>query len=323
MLLQKGTLLCRSSIPALSRGFRFSRQSLFSPDLYEGSRTDRRVRATLGQIRKVAMFCDPATRGETAPLMHVQPYPSPVSGLEKVFKGGDLLPVSAITLLIAAFIFLVPNITLGFQIKMKNLDSITTLENKIIPTAILNEAKIALSHYPELQDTPIEFKFKKKITKSFMQAQPKVSGILKKKKNRAYMVLISRNFQIENEEFDISEIPSEVLVGWIGHELGHIMDYRERSGLNLVFFGIRYLTSKKFLKEAERVADTYAVSHGLSENILATKDFILNHAHLSDIYKNRIRRHYLSPEEILLIVEDLKEIEKEEVKQGEVKTDTK
>ena len=104
MLLQKGTLLCRSRIPALSRGFRFSRQSLFSPDLYEGSRTDRRVRATLGQIRKVAMFCDPATRGETAPLMHVQPYPSPVSGLEKVFKGGDLLPVSAITLLIAAFI---------------------------------------------------------------------------------------------------------------------------------------------------------------------------------------------------------------------------
>lgn len=215
-----------------------------------------------------------------------------------------------------AFALLLPNKTFGFQIKMKNLDKITILENKTIPTAILKEAKIALSHYPELTNTPIEFKFKKKITKSFMQAQPKISGIFKKKKNRAYKVLISGNFQIENEEFDISEIPSEVLVGWIGHELGHIMDYRERSGFNLLMFGIRYITSKKFLKEAERVADTYAVNHGLSEYILATKDFILNHAHLSDVYKNRIKRHYLSPEEILLIVEDLKEVEKEEIKNG-------
>lgn len=221
---------------------------------------------------------------------------------------------SKLLLLIATFVFLLPNTTLGFQIKMKNLDSITTLEYKTIPTAILKEAKIALSHYPELKNTPIEFKFKEKITKSFMQAQPEVSGIFKKKKKRAYKVLISRNFQIENKEFDITEIPSEVLVGWIGHELGHIMDYRERSGFNLLMFGIRYITSKKFLKEAERVADTYAVNHGLSENILATKNFILNHANLSDVYKDRIRRHYLSPEEILLLVEDLKEVEDKEMK---------
>lgn len=196
---------------------------------------------------------------------------------------------------------------------MKKLDSITVIKNKIIPTAILKEAKIALSHYPELENTPIEFKFKKRIKKSFMQAQPKIKGIFKKRKNRSYKVLISRNFHIDNEEFDISEIPSDVLIGWLGHELGHIMDYRERSGSNMIWFGIRYLTSRKFLQEAERVADIYAVNHGLSNYILATKDFILNNAHLSEVYKAKIRRHYLSPEEILLLVEDLKEIEEEEV----------
>ncbi len=210
---------------------------------------------------------------------------------------------------------LVPNTTFGFQIKTKKLDSITILENKTIPIAILKEAIIALSHYPELENTPIEFKFKKKIKKSFMQAQPEVMGLFKKRNNRSYKVLISRNFHIDNEEFDISEIPSDVLVGWLGHELGHIMDYRERSGFNMIMFGIRYLTSKKFLQEAERVADIYAVNHGLSKYILATKEFILNHAHLSDGYKAKIRRHYLSPEEILLLVEELKE--------EEVKTDSK
>lgn len=215
--------------------------------------------------------------------------------------------------LLLTILMILPATTFGFQIKMKKLDSITVYENKTIPAAILREAKIALSHYPELKDTPIEFKFKNKIRKSFMQAQPKVSGIFKKKKNRSYKVLISRNFHIENEEFDISEIPSDVLVGWLGHELGHIMDYRERSGTNMLWFGIRYLTSKKFLQEAERVADVYAVNHGLSEYILATKDFILNHAHLSQVYKDKIRRHYLSPEEILLLVDELKEVEAEEV----------
>ena len=223
---------------------------------------------------------------------------------------------SKIYLLIIALLLFLPETTFGFQIKMMKLDSITILENKTIPAAILKEAKIALSHYPELKDTPIEFKFKKKIRKSFMQAQPKVMGIFKKRKNRAYKILISRNFHIDNEEFDISEIPSDVLVGWLGHELGHIMDYRERSGSNMLMFGIQYLTSKKFLQEAERVADIYAVNHGLSEYILATKDFILNHAHLSDGYKEKIRRHYLSPEAILLLVEELKEQEEVEVETG-------
>lgn len=182
-----------------------------------------------------------------------------------------------------------------------------TTSNKVIPDSILKEVRIALSFYPELEDTPIEFRFKKKIQKSFMQAQPQFSGILKKRGNRSYYVFISESFHIENEEFEISEIPPDVLIGWLGHELGHIMDYRERRGFNMITFGIRYLTSKKFIKEAERTADTFAVNHGMGDYILATKDFILNHSHLSDIYKERIKRLYLSPEEILDLVEDLKD----------------
>ena len=36
----------------------------------------------------------------------------------------------------------------------------------IIPDVIESEARIALSHYPELANTPIEFKFKKHIKKT-------------------------------------------------------------------------------------------------------------------------------------------------------------
>ncbi len=192
------------------------------------------------------------------------------------------------------------------QKTMKQKDTLK-FENKVVPDEIWRETYVALSHYPELRDTPIEFKFKKKIQKSFMQAQPKLSGLLKNKKNRSYFVMISEHIKIEDEVFDVKNVPSEVLIGWIGHELGHIMDYRERSAANMVWFGIKYLTSKKYIQEAERAADTYAVNHGLGKYIIATKDFILNHTHLADSYKARIKKLYLSQEEIMALIDEIDE----------------
>lgn len=189
-------------------------------------------------------------------------------------------------------------------------------KNKIIPESILNEAKIALSYYPELEDIAIEFKFKEDIKKSFMQAQPKIGNLFKGKSNRSYYVFMSNKFLIEDEEVTMADVPPDVLIGWLGHELGHIMDYREKSAMGLVIFGFRYITSANYIKEAERAADTYAVNSGMGDYILATKNFILNHSHLSDSYKARIARLYLSPDEILVLVnkleEDLEEAEKEE-----------
>jgi len=193
----------------------------------------------------------------------------------------------------------------------KPMNDTNFLNNKIIPESILKEVTIALSHYPELADTPIEFKFKSNIKRSFMQAQPRFMDLFKNKKKRAYFVMISESVTIEDEVFTVAEVPSDVLIGWIGHELGHIMDYRERSGINMVVFGIRYMFSKGFIKEAERAADTYAVNHGMGLYILATKDFILNHANLSDVYKNRIKRLYLSPEEIMVLVDELHHLEED------------
>jgi hypothetical protein len=210
-----------------------------------------------------------------------------------------------VRIFLCAGIFLMfQNVSFSFPTAMKNNDSLH-FTNKIVPNSIKEEVRIALSHYPELIDTPIEFKFKKNIKRSFMQAQPKFSGIFKKRKNRSYYIMISEKLHIEDEEFGVEELPQDVLIGWIGHELGHIMDYRDRKGFNLLAFGVRYVLSSNYIREAERAADTHAVNHGMGEYILATKDFILSHAHLSEVYKARIKRLYLSPEEIVELVEEL------------------
>ncbi|WP_175455355.1 hypothetical protein [Pricia antarctica] len=173
----------------------------------------------------------------------------------------------------------------------------------IVPDSIQEEARIALSHYPDLENTPITFKFKKKIKKSTMQAQPLFWSLFKTRKKREYVVLISEKIKISGKEYLTKDVPKNIMIGWLGHELGHIMDYQDRSSLNLIWFGAKYTFSGSYLKEAERAADTYAVSHGMGSYIVDTKNFILDNAEIQEKYKARIRKFYLSPEEIMVMVD--------------------
>lgn len=173
-----------------------------------------------------------------------------------------------------------------------------------IPKSIESEALKALSFYPELSECNIEIRFKRNIKKSTMQARPTFQSFFKKRSNRNYVILISETFKISDKEFTTKDIPSNILIGWIGHELGHIMDYQNRTKLNLLSFGIKYLFSERFIVEAERAADTYAVAQGMEKYILATKNFILNHSDIAASYKDRIKKYYLSPEEIMVLVEE-------------------
>ncbi len=172
----------------------------------------------------------------------------------------------------------------------------------IIPDSIKEEALTALSYYPELEQTRIEFKFKKNIKKSIMQAQPSFLSLFKSKENRSYKILISENFEVEGEKFNTKDIPENVMIGWLGHELGHVMDYRNRNSFDLIWFGIKYLLSDDSIRTAERAADSYAINKNMDAYILATKNFILNNTSLSEVYKARIKKYYLSPEEIMVII---------------------
>ena len=178
--------------------------------------------------------------------------------------------------------------------------------NKKIPAEIEKNILKALSFYPELKNATIDFIFKKNIKTSVMQAQPVFLTLLRTRKNRRYRINISRHFKLVHSEMPITEIPELVMIGWIGHELGHILDYEGKSNLEIVSFGYRYLFHPTFVKHAEMVADSLAVERGMGNYIVATKRFILDHAELPQSYKDKIRRLYLSPD---VIVEQVKKLE--------------
>jgi hypothetical protein len=178
------------------------------------------------------------------------------------------------------------------------------LSNKVIPTEVLIEVQKALSFYPELDDYKIEFEFKRKMKNCVMQAQPKVKTFFSKKENRQYKILMSRNLIMNDTSMVLEQLPSEILVGWFAHELGHIMDYKERTSFNMIGFGFKYLTSRPFLKRSERKADALAVKHGMGGHLIKTKRYILFNSKFTKEYKAKIKDLYPSPEDILAWAED-------------------
>ncbi|TDH24668.1 hypothetical protein EXU57_14405 [Segetibacter sp. 3557_3] len=184
--------------------------------------------------------------------------------------------------------------------------------NKEIPVLIEQNVLKALAFFPELRDARISFIFKRNIKGSVMQAQPVFATLVGPRKARRYRINISSQFKLISTQMPIQDIPADVMIGWIGHELGHILDYEGRSNAGLVSFGYNYYFSPKYVKHAEMVADSFAVERGMGNYILATKRFILDHAELPQAYKDKISRLYLSPDVIVEQVRLLEEKKRQE-----------
>ena len=65
-------------------------------------------------------------------------------------------------------------------------------DKHIIPNKIRERVEVALGYYPQLKNIHIEFKIKKNIKKSTMQARPTFDSFFKSKKDRKFLILISK-----------------------------------------------------------------------------------------------------------------------------------
>lgn len=191
---------------------------------------------------------------------------------------------------------------------------------KHIPEAVKAPVYEALKAYPELRGVKIDFVFKEDLGMHFMQAQPVPATVFKSPEERSYIVKMTPQMVITDEQVvPISDMPRKVLVGWFAHELGHIKDYMDEGTLEIMWFGIKYYLSSEFKISAERQADIFAIEAGFSEEIIATKNFILNNTALPEEYISKIERLYLSPANVLEIVDELAEEDSEEEMSEELK----
>jgi hypothetical protein len=154
--------------------------------------------------------------------------------------------------------------------------------------------------YPELAGRPIYLR-RLAMKYSTMRAQPVLNRAFFHRASRHYRVDFSSHIEV-TEHIRIHEAPREVVIGWFAHELGHIVDYLHRPWRGMIAFGLGYALWSKYMREAERRADSIAVNHGFGSEIVATKHFLMQHATLPPHYRQRLLKYYLSADEIEALI---------------------
>ena len=134
-------------------------------------------------------------------------------------------------------------------------------QNKTLALGFEYQCLLALSHYPELKEVPIEFQVRPAFLPLASRPDPKT--VLFPWIRRKYLVIISSASTDFFEPILLRNTPFNEQVGIIGHELAHAVYYLDKSALQLARIAYRYEYDDAFHNAFERATDKRAVAHGL------------------------------------------------------------
>ena len=131
-----------------------------------------------------------------------------------------------------------------------------------------------------------------------MQAQPSPNFIYKRKNKRGYSIFVNNNPELTGLNYE--ELSFNGLVGWIGHEFAHLIDYSSMNNRELLGFIASYVFDKRTMRRTERNADKETIKRGLGIQLLDGVAFFEKHNKVSKKYRKRKQKNYLSEKEIIV-----------------------
>ncbi len=137
---------------------------------------------------------------------------------------------------------------------------------KKIPAVIEKPILIALSYFPELTNTPITFRIKKRHTP--LQTRATWPGLFKVKDIRDYVITISDTTEPMLSPLLFKNVPFSAQIGAVGHELSHVADFSSYSFIKLLWHGVKNI-SPTYLDRFEFKTDSICIAHGLGYQLLA------------------------------------------------------
>jgi len=66
----------------------------------------------------------------------------------------------------------------------------------------------------------------------------------------------------------------------------------------MVWYGIRYVLSRKYRRAVEHKADEIAIAQGFYEELMATKQFLFTGDGISPAYRKRLQKYYMSMDDL-------------------------
>lgn len=155
-------------------------------------------------------------------------------------------------------------------------------------------------HYPELCGLKISLLYGS--GKTSLAARPYFWSLFRKRDRRRYKVVVNNDMQKAQTRL-IYAAPFDARVGVMGHELAHILDYSAKSGLLVMWTGIRYL-GKKYRRAMEHSTDSTAIARGFGWQLYRYAYFVLREAEIDDAYRTYKTDMYMKPEEIYEMIKD-------------------
>ncbi|RYD79470.1 MAG: hypothetical protein EOP53_09605 [Sphingobacteriales bacterium] len=177
--------------------------------------------------------------------------------------------------------------------------------NKKLPRGYELQALVALSYYPELANVAIEFVFKE--TDLTLSAKPTPATVFFPAKSRKYQVIISKKARSSKVPVMYKSLDFNMQVGVIGHELGHIADYLQKTSLTVIKDSLMYGISS-FKRKMEKGTDKIAIKHGFAYQLLAYAKLVekLKKEFPQEKYYADYTKYYMSAAEIQAKIEKLK-----------------
>ncbi|MEM9361031.1 MAG: hypothetical protein AAGA43_00275 [Bacteroidota bacterium] len=142
---------------------------------------------------------------------------------------------------------------------------------KKFPQEIEAQVLTALSYYPQLRDTRIKFRFKKR--KTPLTSRPRISHVFLPKKWRTHIITISTK---TTESFDpilFSKLPYNAQIGVLGHEIAHVLDYKSQTSFQLIGLGFK-IGKPAFVDQFEFETDKRTIANGLGYQLLDWSIFV-------------------------------------------------
>jgi hypothetical protein len=144
-------------------------------------------------------------------------------------------------------------------------------QNKILPPHYALAALVALSYFPELKQTRIEFVTKH--TYSPLKTVPVFPNLVGNRSKRKFVITISDSSIDKLEPILLKQMDFNAQIGVIGHELSHAADFSDRHLGSLVGSGIGHVSSS-YIDRFEYRTDSICIAHGLGFQLLAWSRFV-------------------------------------------------
>ncbi len=150
-----------------------------------------------------------------------------------------------------------------FEENQAYFDSLEALygNHKSIPDKFKPQILLVLSHFPELENVPIEFVIRE--TFAPLSAFPNIGTLFLGGEKRKFQVIISSRSNEYMEPILLRNLPFNAQMGVLGHELSHIVDYLHLSWMELIAVALNYGVIPKYRAWMEKKTDLITIEHGL------------------------------------------------------------